>query len=249
MSYPAISLATATVGCHRCPQKRLQTARQPPVYTNSSPDHRACNSLTPSAVLTPSIPVHRWIRGKCAQPGTPSEELEKFSAVFAGRAVTIQHSYDPKAASVSPEDRTTVGFEVSAVWKGTVHEDMYITTPPTGGSCGFTFVEGKSTSSTVTTVIMLTADTLLAYAVGPPSLGQAQADIDALGEGNAPQAGTGGPAPEEPQDTPLPSTGGYSPPVWATALVVGIGAALAAGGVGLMVHSRRLSRRRMDAVS
>ena len=47
MAYPAISLATATVGRHRCPQKRLQTARQPPVYTNSSPDHRACNSLTP----------------------------------------------------------------------------------------------------------------------------------------------------------------------------------------------------------
>ena len=64
MSYPAISLATATVGRHRCPQKRLQTARQPPVYPNSSPDHRACNSLTPSAVLTPSIPVHRWIRDK-----------------------------------------------------------------------------------------------------------------------------------------------------------------------------------------
>ena len=62
MSYPAIWLATATVGRHRCPQKRLQTARQPPVYPSSSPDHRACNSLTPSAVLTPSIPVHRWIR-------------------------------------------------------------------------------------------------------------------------------------------------------------------------------------------
>ena len=47
MSYPAISLATATVGRHRCPQKRLQTARQPPVYPNPSPDHRACNSFTP----------------------------------------------------------------------------------------------------------------------------------------------------------------------------------------------------------
>ena len=47
MSYPAIWLATATVGRHRCPQKRLQTARQPPVYPSSSPDHRACNSLTP----------------------------------------------------------------------------------------------------------------------------------------------------------------------------------------------------------
>ena len=80
---------------------------------------------------------------KCAVPGNPSEELDKFSAVFAGRVVSVQHSYDPNAASVTPEDRTTVGFEVSVVWKGTVHEDMYITTPPTGGSCGFTFVEGE----------------------------------------------------------------------------------------------------------
>ena len=214
---------------------------------------------------------------KCAQPGTPSEEVEKFSAVFAGRAVSIQHSYDPKATSVSPKDRTTVGFEVSAVWKGTVHEDMYITTPPTGGSCGFTFVEGEE-------YIVYAHDSNYAdggYTVGICSrsalLGQAQADIDALGEGNAPQAGTGGPAPEEPQATPLPpstggegnapqagtggpapeepqatplpSTGGCSPPLWATALVLGIGAVLATGGVGLMVHSRRLSRRRMDAVS
>ena len=76
-------------------------------------------------------PVHAC---KCAQPGSPSEELEKFSAVFAGRVVSIQHSYDPDGVSVSPEDRSTVGIEVSAVWKGIVHEDMYITTPPTGGS-------------------------------------------------------------------------------------------------------------------
>ena len=47
MPCPAISLTTATVGRHRRPQKRLQAARQPPVYLNSSPDHRACNSLTP----------------------------------------------------------------------------------------------------------------------------------------------------------------------------------------------------------
>ncbi len=80
---------------------------------------------------------------KCAEPGSPSEELEKFAAVFAGRVVSIEHSFDPEAASYSPEDRTTVGFEVSAVWKGAVHEIMYITTPPTGGSCGFTFIDGE----------------------------------------------------------------------------------------------------------
>ena len=136
----------------------------------------------------------------CVEPGSPSEELEKFAAVFAGRVVSIQHSYDPDGASVSPEARTTVGFEVSAVWKGTVDEDMYITTPPTGGSCGFTFVEGEE-------YIVYGHDSNYAddgYTVAICSrtalLGQAQADLDALGEGHAPQAGPGGASPEQPQD-------------------------------------------------
>ena len=137
---------------------------------------------------------------KCAQPGTPSEELEESSAVFAGRVASVRHSFDPDAASVSRDDRTTVGFEVSAVWKGTVYEDMYITTPPTGGSCGFTFVEGEE-------YIVYAHDSAYgddSYTVGictrTALLEQAQEDIDALGEGQAPQAGTGGPAPEEPKD-------------------------------------------------
>ena len=169
---------------------------------------------------------------KCAEPGTPSEELEKFSAVFAGRAVSIQHSYDPKAASVSPEDRTTVGFEVSAVWKGTVHEDIYITTPPNGGSCGFTFVEGEE-------YIVYGHDSNYAdggYTVGICSrtalLGQAQADIDALGEGNAPQAGTGGPAPEQPQDTAI----GWA---WPTILVAAAAVILVGG---IVVYARVVRR-------
>ena len=33
---------------------------------------------------------------KCAQPGSPTEELEKFTAVFAGRVVSVQHSYEPQ---------------------------------------------------------------------------------------------------------------------------------------------------------
>ena len=108
---------------------------------------------------------------KCAVPGNPSEELEKFSAVFAGRVVSVQHSFDPDAGSVvrEAEDRTTVGFEVSVVWKGNVHEDMYITTPPTGGSCGFTFVEGEEYIVYATIAGMTTAAIPSAYAVGLPS--------------------------------------------------------------------------------
>ena len=121
----------------------------------------------------------------CVEPGTPSEELEKFSAVFAGRVVSVQHSFDPDTRSVvrEAEDRTTVGFEVSAVWKGTVHEDMYISTPPTGGSCGFTFIEGEE-------YIVYGYDSSYddgGYTVGICSrtalLHLAQADLDAFGEG------------------------------------------------------------------
>ena len=134
----------------------------------------------------------------CVPPGTPSEELEKFSAVFAGKVISIQHSYDPNAGFASPGDRTTVGFEVSTVWKGTVHEEMYITSPPTGGACGFAFVEGAE-------YIVYAYDSAYTeggYATGICSrtalLSKAQEDIDALGDGQAPQAGTGGPAPKHP---------------------------------------------------
>ena len=169
---------------------------------------------------------------KCAEPGSPSEELEKFAAVFAGRVVSIEHSFDPDAASYSPEDRTTVGFEVSAVWKGAVHEDMYITTPPTGGSCGFAFIDGEE-------YIVYAYDSAYAdggYTVGICSrtalLGQAQADLGALGEGHAPAAVTGGPAPEQPQDMVAGRT-------WVIILAVAAAVVVAAGIVAYARARRR----------
>ena len=59
VSYPAISLTTAAIGRHRRPQKHLQTARQPPVYPNASPDHRACNSRIPLPLSSrrPSVSI------------------------------------------------------------------------------------------------------------------------------------------------------------------------------------------------
>ena len=136
---------------------------------------------------------------KCVEPGSPSEEMEKFVAVFAGRVVSIEHSFDPNAAAVGPGDRTTVGLEVSTVWKGTVHEDMYVTTPPTGGSCGFAFTEGEE-------YILYAHDSAYddgGYTVSICSrtalLSHAQADIEAFGDGDAPLAGAGGPQPEQAQ--------------------------------------------------
>ena len=167
-----------------------------------------------SAVAVALVLSVLWILGnagqayacKCAQPGPPSEEMEKFVAVFAGRVVSIEHSFDPGAATVTPDDRTTVGLEVSTVWKGAVHQDMYVTTPPTGGSCGFTFTEGEE-------YILYAHDSAYddgGYTVSICSrtalLSQAQADIEAFGDGDAPRSGSAGPKPEETQGVGESST-------------------------------------------
>lgn len=172
-------------------------------------------------------PVHAC---KCAQVGSPSEELEKFSAAFAGRVVSIQHSYDPDGVSVSPQDRTTVGLEVSVVWKGIVHEEMYITTPPTGGSCGFDFIEGEE-------YVVYAYDSPYtdgSYTVGICSrtapLGQAQEDLDALGEGHSPQSGTSGPLPEQPQQPTLSR---------AWIIILSIAVVVAVGGIVAFAAVRR----------
>ena len=145
---------------------------------------------------------------KCAEPGSPCEEVEKFAVVFAGRVVSVRHSYDPDASSYSPQDHTTVGFEVSTVWKGAVHEEMYVTTPPTGGSCGVPFLEGEE-------YIVYGHDRDYAaegYTVRTCSrtalLSQAQADLDMLGAGEAPLGGIGGPAPGQSEDVAVEETRG-----------------------------------------
>ena len=138
---------------------------------------------------------------KCVVPASPSEEIEKFDVVFAGRVLSVHHSFDPNALSYSPGDITTVGFSVSTVWKGAVEENITLTTPPTGGSCGFAFVEGEEY-------------VVYAYkaAEGAPNISanicsrtallqDAQEDVDAFGKGYPPQGGTAGTSPGQPKDS------------------------------------------------
>ena len=172
----------------------------------------------------------------CYKPGAPFEEMEESSAVFAGRVVSVH----PSLPSMY---RTTVGFEVSAVWKGNLHEYMYITTSISEPSCGFPFIGGEE-------YIVYGDDSLNeegAYSVSLCSrtapLSEARVDIDAFGPGNPPLRGTGGPAPEPPQvtagDVELPNTGGYRPPAWTLALAAGIIAVATVLGFALMVRGRR----------
>lgn len=172
---------------------------------------------------------------KCVQPGTPSEEIEKFVAVFAGRVVSVEHSFDPNAAAVGPGDRTTIGLEVSTVWKGAVHEDMYVTTPPTGGSCGFAFEEGRE-------YILYAHDSPYddgGYSVSICSrtalLSEAQADLDAFGDGDAPRLGTAGP---EPGPKPEQTKGSGESTTWVIMLGA-VAAVLLFAALSVVVWVRR----------
>ena len=49
---------------HWDPVRQLKTLRRPPIYPNRARTIAFVTSRPPSSVLTPSIRVHRWIRGK-----------------------------------------------------------------------------------------------------------------------------------------------------------------------------------------
>jgi len=169
---------------------------------------------------------------KCVVPGSPAEELEKFDAVFAGEITSVSHSFDPNVTPYKPGDRTTVGFDVSTVWKGDVHERMYITTPPTGGSCGFAFSEGEP----YIVYASLNASGDAGYQASICSrtalLRQAQADLDALGEGRAPRVGTAGPQPEQPE-------GSSATGVWVGLLATAVTVLLLGGNLAYARRRRR----------
>ena len=208
----------------------------------SSLDQKRIGSIVPNigAVVLALILCVVWLFGnasqayacKCVVPGSPSEEMEKFDAVFAGKVLSIDHSFDPNAASFSPGDHTTVGFSVDTVWKGTVDKNIDLTTPPTGGSCGFAFVAGEeyivyayegSDQGENLSVSICSRTALLA---------EAQADMDALGEGYDPQGGAVEPSPEQPGGTGDTMT-------WVIILVIVAAIIVVGGGAGYSRARRR----------
>lgn len=166
----------------------------------------------------------------CDDPVSPSEELERSAAVFAGKVVSIR---DPDGPDVSDsENHLTVGFEVDMVWKGPAYEVMYVTTSPHGSACGFEFVEGEE-------YIVYSHDGSSTYlCTRTRLLSAAQEDLEALGGGGAPQPGTSAPTPE-----PQSSGGGcnlLSSPGGGTADASWLGMMIA---MGVWFGARRRVRR------
>ena len=76
VSYPAISLTTATVGRHRHPQKRLQTAADPASTRIRAPTIHVCYFLSPLPVSSPRPSLSIGGFGlRCDDCKTPVREL------------------------------------------------------------------------------------------------------------------------------------------------------------------------------
>jgi len=77
----------------------------------------------------------------CLPPGSPSEELERSTAVFSGRAVGMEV---PSGRTMSSADPVEVTFKVYAVWKGPKSDTVTVTTARSSVSCGYEFETGRA---------------------------------------------------------------------------------------------------------
>ncbi len=123
---------------------------------------------------------------ECGESISTDERLKEASAVFLGR-VTRMHfedwPFDIDSADVPPDEPLTVEFSVHTVWKGEVPQTMRLTTARSAG-CGYPF------DNHVDYVVYADGEqgALEVGACSGTKLGaEAREDLDALGEGYAPE--------------------------------------------------------------
>jgi hypothetical protein len=114
--------------------------------------------------------------------------------------------------------------DVTEVWKGPNHSEVAVRTPESSAACGFPFQEGTSYL-----VYTNTEDRFVSLCSRTAELSNAEADLEALGEGETP---TGPPA--EGFEEPGMSNETY----WLLAGVVMV--------LGVLVYYRRSIRERLD---
>ena len=152
----------------------------------------------------------------CAPPGSPSEALTYSDAVFRGKVVSIRE-VERDDGIWSSTDPTTVEFNVTNVWKGSVSQTLFLTTPRSEVSCGFTFIEGGEY------VVYAFEDSTVGLCSRTRPLWTAAEDLAVLGPGQAPAPDTIAPTP----DVSNNQTGGgcgpspYTPDVTVVGLLVG----------------------------
>ncbi len=157
----------------------------------------------------------------CLPSGSVAESVSSSAAVFAGTVTKVDV---PQGQGMSSADSVTVTFATQKVWKGTTESQIVVTTSRDSASCGYNFELGQeylvyanqNTEGAPGLNVSLCSRTTI--------LAQAQSDLAALGEGQAPTGGQASNAPSSPSASPLPSTPsvlpstGASPWLWITLL-------------------------------
>lgn len=128
----------------------------------------------------------------CIQPDTPTAELNRSDAVFAGKVLAIDApsglpsfttSFPFINFQYSSADPVSVTFDVSDVWKGPAYRRINVTTLRDSASCGYPFQAGE------TYLVYATnrgAELTAGLCSRTSGIGQAQADMVELGQGTAP---------------------------------------------------------------
>ncbi len=151
----------------------------------------------------------------CIPPGSPTQERDRSTAVFAGRVTDVS----------TPASNVAITVAVHEVWKGDVGSSVEITTPRDSAACGYQFVAGEEY------VIYASEsegqlETTLCSRTQP--LADAADDLAALGDGQAPTGSTA----ETPQPSVLPNTSGEIEPPALDLLAL-----VAVGGLGVLAVS------------
>ncbi|UOQ92206.1 hypothetical protein MUO14_17185 [Halobacillus shinanisalinarum] len=137
--------------------------------------------ITSSFILT-FLPTNSYACS-CVLPGTPEEELEESMAVFSGKVVKIMDKNKNNLIQ-SSTDPIAVVLEVEETWKGMDKSEVVVHTERSSASCGYEFSLNKdyivyANERDGGLHVSLCSRTAL--------LSEADEDIHALGEGEAPK--------------------------------------------------------------
>ncbi len=173
---------------------------------------------------------------KCAEPPPPLEARDEAAAVFSGTVVSFEtYEFEVDFGSDRTESYWSVEFEVGTVWKGPVASTTFVYVWH-GPACGYgNFEVGDD--------FLVYADQRMYEQVDDATLfvsscsrtqplERAGDDLNALGEGQAPEPGIAGADPastsDEPQRSPTLASTGHGPAPEDGARIAGPGAADAA---------------------
>ena len=174
----------------------------------------ACSALLLAPLLTVQLATGagRAHACKCGPPPPPLEALDEASAVFYGAVASFEtYSFEAEVESDRTESYWSVELDVDTVWKGSVTSTtfVYVWHGPACGYGNFEIGEDFLVYTQQRISDEVDDDTLfVSFCSRTRPLEDADEDLEALGDGQAPEAGITGarPASEDEEQTPGSAT-------------------------------------------